>query len=172
MAFGDFQNERARPRAIPADAEYDVGLRQHMLGIYNLIFLGLGLSGAVGFFLVQSGASALFFSGPGKFTPLGLVAMFAPLGLLLIASFSAQRLSTAATHGTYWSVAALQGLSLAVLFGAYAGQSITQILLVTAATFGGLSLLGYTTKRLRIEPTQSRLAWRVQRLHSPCWRSS
>lgn len=147
MAFDDFQNERARPRAIPANAEYDVGLRQHMLGIYNLMFLGLGLSGAVGFFLVQSGASALFFSGPGQFTPLGWVAMFAPLGLLLIASFSAQRLSTAATHGIYWSVAALQGVSLAVLFGAYTGQSITQIFLVTAAAFGGLSLFGYTTKR-------------------------
>jgi FtsH-binding integral membrane protein len=148
MAFDDFQTERAgRTRAIPANADYDVGLRRHMLGIYNYMFLGLALSGAVGFFLLQSGASALFFSGPGQFTPLGWVAMLAPLGVLLVASFTAQRLSTAATHGIYWSVAALQGVSLAVLFSAFTGQSITQIFLVTAAAFGGLSLFGYTTKR-------------------------
>ena len=73
--------------------------------------------------------------------------MLAPLGLLLIASFTAQRLSVAATHGLYWSIAALQGVSLAVLFGAYTGQSITQIFLVTATAFGALSLFGYTTKR-------------------------
>lgn len=148
MAFDDFQNERApRSRAAAIEADYDVGLRQHMLGIYNYMFAGLGLSGAVAFFLIQSGTSALFFTTPGQFTALGWAAMLAPLGLLLIASFTAQRLSVAATHGLYWSVAALQGVSLAVLFGAYTGQSITQIFLVTAAAFGALSIFGYTTKR-------------------------
>jgi FtsH-binding integral membrane protein len=44
-------------------------------------------------------------------------------------------------------VAALQGVSLAVLFQAYTGQSIAQIFFVTAAAFGALSLFGYTTKR-------------------------
>lgn len=148
MAFDDFQNQRAaRSRTHSIEADYDVGLRQHMLGIYNYMFAGLGLSGAVGFFLVQSGASVLFFTAPGQFSALGWAAMLAPLGLLLMASFTAQRLSVAATHGLYWSVAALQGVSLAVLFGAYTGQSMTQVFLVTAAAFGALSLFGYTTKR-------------------------
>lgn len=148
MAFDDFQNQRApRAQAPSVDADYDVGLRRHMLGIYNYMFAGLGLSGAVAFFLIQSGASALFFTTPGQFTALGWVAMLAPLGLLLIASFSAHRLSASATHAIYWSVAALQGVSLAVLFGAYTGQSIAQIFLVTAAAFGALSLFGYSTKR-------------------------
>lgn len=148
MAFDDFQTERApRSRALSADADYDVGLRRHMLGIYNYMFAGLGLSGAVAFFLIQSGASALFFTAPGQFTALGWVAMLAPLGLLLVASFNAQKLSASTTHGLYWSIAALQGVSLAVLFGAFTGQSIAQIFLVTAAAFGALSLFGYTTKR-------------------------
>jgi len=148
MAFDDFQNQRAaRSRAGAIEADYDVGLRQHMLGVYSYMFAGLGLSGAVAFFLIQSGSSALFFTAPGQFTALGWVAMLAPLGLLLIASFTAQRLSVAATHGLYWSIAALQGVGLAVLFGAYTGQSITQIFLVTATAFGALSLFGYTTKR-------------------------
>lgn len=149
MAFEDFQHQRAnaQSRVATIDAAYDVGLRQHMLGIYNYMLAGLGLSGAVAYFLIATGASALFFSAPGQFTPLGWVALFAPLGLLLLASFNAARLSTGATHAIYWSVAALQGVSLALLFQAFTGQSIAQIFFVTAAAFGGLSLFGYTTKR-------------------------
>lgn len=148
MAFNDFQRStRAGARAIPADALYDAGLRQHMLGIYNYMFAGLGLSGATAFLLMQSGASALFYSSAGQFTALGWVAMLAPLGLLLIASFMAQRLSTAATHGLYWGLAALQGVGLSILFQAYTSTSIAQVFFVTAAAFGALSLFGYTTKR-------------------------
>lgn len=149
MAFEDFQRQGAgaQARVATAGADYDAGLRQHMLGIYNYMFAGLGVSGAVAFFLIATGAGALFFAGPGQFTPLGWVAVFAPLGLLLLASFNAARLSTGATHAIYWGVAALQGVSLAVLFQAFTGQSIAQIFFVTAAAFGALSLFGYTTKR-------------------------
>ncbi len=149
MAFDDFQNQHARAttQVTGADSVYDAGLRQHMLGIYNYMFAGLGLSGAVAYFLTATGASAIFFTAPGQFTALGWAALFAPLGLLLLASFSAARLSTGATHAIYWAVAALQGVSLAVLFQAFTGQSIAQIFFVTAAAFGALSLFGYTTKR-------------------------
>lgn len=149
MAFDDFQNQQARPTTpvAGADSVYDAGLRQHMLGIYNYMFAGLGLSGAVAYFLTATGASAIFFIAPGQFTALGWVALLAPLVLLLLASFSAARLSAGATHAIYWSVATLQGVSLAVLFQAFTGQSIAQIFFVTAAAFGALSLFGYTTKR-------------------------
>ena len=148
MAFNDYQRPHSTgARAIPADALYDAGLRQHMLGIYNYMFAGLGLSGATAFLLMQTGASALFYSGAGQFTALGWVAMLAPLGLLLVASFMAQRLSTAATHGLYWGLAALQGVGLSILFQAYTSTSIAQVFFVTAAAFGALSLFGYTTKR-------------------------
>jgi FtsH-binding integral membrane protein len=110
MAFEDVQNQRARATAqvAVADSAYDAGLRQHMLGIYNYMFAGLGVSGAVAYFLTATGASTIFFTAPGQFTALGWVALFAPLALLLLASFSAARLSTAATHAIYWSVAANQ----------------------------------------------------------------
>ena len=39
------------------------------------------------------------------------------------------------------------GLSLSSIFLIYTGQSIVQTFFVTAASFGGLSLYGYTTKR-------------------------
>jgi FtsH-binding integral membrane protein len=118
-----------------------------MLGIYNYMALGLGLSAATAFLLMQTAVGSLFYSAPGQFTPLGWAAMFAPLGLLLIASFSADRLSTPATHALYWSITALQGVGLSVLLQAFTGFSVAQILLVTAAAFGALSLYGYSTPR-------------------------
>jgi hypothetical protein len=146
MAFEDYRNV---PQTAPrADAlEYDIGLRRHMVGVFNLMFLGLGLSAATAFFLVQTGMSALFFTAPGQMTPLGWVAVFAPLGLLLIASFAGQRLSAPALHGIYWSVAALQGVSVALLLQVYTAASAAQIFLITAIAFGALALYGYTTKR-------------------------
>lgn len=148
MAFDDYQDPaNVRTRATTFDVMYDAGLRRHLVGVFNYMFAGLALSGIVALLLVQTGAGAIFFAGPGQFTPLGWVAVFAPLGILLIASFSAARLSTSATHAVYWSVAALQGVSLAVLFQTFTGQSIAQVFFVTAAAFGALSLYGYTTKR-------------------------
>lgn len=148
MAFEDYRARASqRTRASAVDIMYDAGLRRHMVGVFNYMFAGLALSGFVALLLVQTGAGAIFFAGPGQFTPLGWIAVFAPLGILLLASFSAARLSTGATHTVYWSVAALQGVSLAVLFQTFTGQSIAQVFFVTAAAFGGLSLYGYTTKR-------------------------
>ena len=39
------------------------------------------------------------------------------------------------------------GLSLSSIFLVYPAQSITQVFFITAASFGALSLFGYTTKR-------------------------
>ena len=39
------------------------------------------------------------------------------------------------------------GVSLSSIFLVFTGQSITQMFFVTAATFGAISLWGYTTKR-------------------------
>lgn len=140
---------RGRPGTVAAQTAefFDAGLRQHMLGIYNYMLGGLALSGVVAWTLTTTGAGALFFSGPGQFTPLGWGAVFAPLGLLLLASFNAARLSTPTTQALYWSIAGLQGVSLALLFQSFTGQSIAQVFFVTAASFGALSLWGYTTKR-------------------------
>ncbi len=47
----------------------------------------------------------------------------------------------------FWIYAALVGLSLSVIFLVFTGQSITRVFFITAASFGALSLFGYTTKR-------------------------
>ena len=129
-----------------SQVEFDAGLRAHMIGVYNYLMLGLALSGAIAYAVANTPLGDLFYSGPRELTPLGWVALLAPLGLILIASFGAHSLSPAALQGIYWGITALQGVGLAAVLQAYTGESITRVFFITAAAFGALSLWGYTTR--------------------------
>jgi FtsH-binding integral membrane protein len=66
---------------------------------------------------------------------------------VLFLSFRIERLSTGAAQATFWTYAALMGLSLAGIFLLYTGTSIARVFFITAGTFAAMSLYGYTTKR-------------------------
>ncbi|MBN9085997.1 MAG: Bax inhibitor-1/YccA family protein [Reyranella sp.] len=151
--FGSF----GRGGVIADQASYDVGLRQHMIRVYNYMASGLALSGIVAFVIYNfEPVRNLFFTmgmtRGGNLIPVGMnllgwVAVFAPLGLLLLVGFRAQRMSVAAVQAVYWAVTALMGVSLSVILFRYTEASVARTFFVTAAAFGGLSLYGYTTKR-------------------------
>ena len=147
-------NSLNRGRAATADpATFDAGLRAHMVRVYNYMASGLALSGIVAFALFSSSdLAAVFFQvAPGNrvvgLNILGWVAIFAPLGLLLLTSFRAARMSVTSVQAVYWAVTALMGVSLSLLLFTYTGASVARTFFVTAAAFGALSLYGYTTKR-------------------------
>jgi uncharacterized protein len=121
----------------------DQALRAYMLQVYNLMASGLLLSGIVAVVVAQSPAmmSAIFGSG------LGIVAMLAPLGVLLAMSFGVNRMSASTLSALYWVFVATFGLSLAAIFQIYTATSIVRVFFITAATFGAMSLYGYTTQR-------------------------
>ena len=54
---------------------------------------------------------------------------------------------TAAAQLTFWAFAAVMGLSLSSIFLVYTGTSIAKVFFISAATFGAMSLYGYTTQR-------------------------
>jgi FtsH-binding integral membrane protein len=144
-----------------ADVAIDQGLRSYMLRVYNLMAVGLALTGAAAYGLFSAATTSdpslavgavngvmLTQLGATVFTtPLRWVLMFAPLALVMFLSFRIHRMSTAAAQATFWSYAALVGLSLSTIFLVYTQESIVQVFFVTAAAFGALSLYGYTTKR-------------------------
>ena len=141
-----------RAGTITDQAAFDVGLRAHMVRVYNYMASGLALSGIVAYGLFASPELAsLFFQLEGNrvigLNVLGWVAIFAPLGLLLLVSFRAQSMSVGAVQAVYWAVTALMGVSLSLLLFRYTGASVARTFFVTAAAFGALSLYGYTTKR-------------------------
>jgi FtsH-binding integral membrane protein len=47
----------------------------------------------------------------------------------------------------FWAFSALMGISLSSIFLVYTHTSIVRVFFITAASFGALSLYGYTTKR-------------------------
>jgi len=47
----------------------------------------------------------------------------------------------------FWVYAGLMGLALAPIVAVYTSMSIAKVFFMTAATFGAMSLYGYTTKR-------------------------
>ena len=53
--------------------------------------------------------------------------------------------STAQT--LFWAFSILMGASLSYIFLTYTATSIVRVFFITAATFGAMSLYGYTTKR-------------------------
>jgi FtsH-binding integral membrane protein len=140
----------SQARSIPAgraDMAVDAGLRSFMLGVYNKMALGLFVSAAVAYGVsVTPAAMQFFFGGPQAY-----IVLFAPLVLILISTFVMRNPSPLSANLIYWGVVATMGLSLGLTVAIYAAGggmlTIVKALLITCATFGALSLWGYTTKR-------------------------
>ena len=101
--------------------------------------------------VANTGARDLFFQSAGGgivgYTGLGMIAVFAPIGLILAMSFGARKMSVGTLQILYWAFVALMGVGLSVALLAYTGESVARVFFITAISFGGLSLYGYTTKR-------------------------
>lgn len=130
-----------RAPVLSGPTSLDTGLRRYLLNVYNYMAGGLLLTGGVAYAAASSG---LYRSILG--TPLYWVVLLAPLGLVMLLAFRVEKMSLTAARLTFWSYAALVGLSLSGIFLVYTGASIAQVFFITAATFGAMSLFGYTTR--------------------------
>ena len=128
-------------------AAIDEGLRSYMLKVYNYMGLGLVVTGLVAFFTSQWAMSSQANAELLYASPLAWVIMLSPLAFVLVLSFGINKLSVGAAQLTFWGFAAVMGLSLSSIFLVYTGASIAKVFFITAATFGAMSLYGYTTKR-------------------------
>jgi len=124
-------------------AQIDVGLREYMLKVYNYMASGLALTGIVAYGLTLSPEAMQLVFG----TPLKWVVMLAPLGFVFYFSAKINTLKASTAQTLFWVFAGLMGLSMASIFVIYTGTSIARVFFITAGTFAGMSLYGYTTKR-------------------------
>jgi uncharacterized protein len=140
----------AVPRAATGarDAAFDAGLRSYMLSVYNYMASGVLLTGIVAMLFAKSPYMGVLFDPmTGRANLLGLIVMFAPLGIVLAMSFGMQRMQESTIKALYWVLTVAMGLSLSTIFLVYTGASIAQTFFATAIGFAGLSLYGYATKR-------------------------
>ncbi|MCB1413081.1 MAG: Bax inhibitor-1/YccA family protein [Xanthobacteraceae bacterium] len=142
-------------------AAVDAGLRAYMLRIYNYMSIGLAITGlaALGVYMAAttgdaSGAAARIGStyltsfGVAMFvSPLKWVFILAPLAMVFAISFGINRLKPATAQMLFWAFSALMGVSMSSIFLVYTHTSIVRVFFITAASFGALSLYGYTTRR-------------------------
>jgi FtsH-binding integral membrane protein len=137
---------RQQSRAFPGTVEgaaVDEGLRSYMLRVYNYMASGLALTGIVAYLVSQSPQAMHAIFG----TPLYWLVVLAPLGLVFFLSARITRMQPATAQALYWLYAGLMGVSMSFIFVAYTGDSIARVFFISAGSFAGLSLYGYTTKR-------------------------
>jgi FtsH-binding integral membrane protein len=82
----------------------------------------------------------------GGLSTLGYVVMFAPIGFVLLMSFGFNKLSSTALSALFLVYSVIMGMSLSFIFMVYTTGSIYQVFAVSAAMFGIMGAVGYTTK--------------------------
>ena len=135
--------ERNFSTATKSEAQVDQGLRSYMLRIYNYMATGLGLTGLTAYFVAIT--PSLFNAIYG--TPLYWLVALAPLGFVFYLSARLHKISFTTAQTVFWIFSGVMGLSMAYIFIAFTGASIARVFFITAGTFAGMSLYGYTTKK-------------------------
>jgi uncharacterized protein len=159
--MSDYRTTPAARYGQTAGVAVDQGLRAYMLRVYNYMAIGLAITGVAAWFIYTQSVTTDPALAVAKFhnlmltefgrtlfvSPLKWLVMFGPLAFVMVLSFGINRLSAATAQILFLVYAATVGISLATIFMVYTATSITHVFFVTAASFGALSLWGYTTKR-------------------------
>ncbi|MEL7040835.1 MAG: Bax inhibitor-1/YccA family protein [Pseudomonadota bacterium] len=146
--MNDFNTSMSHGRSM--DMSVNEGLRSFMLGVYNKLALGIAVSGIIAYIAGSvAPISAAIYAAPMVY-----IVMFAPVALILGSMFMMRNPSPTGSAILYWAIVVALGLSMGVYFlmanlgmGGMTHFVITKAFLATSATFAGLSLFGYTTKR-------------------------
>jgi FtsH-binding integral membrane protein len=154
--MSDFdRNVAARGFSPARTAEIDAGLRAYMIRIYNYMAAGVALTGVVSWLTfnaatVTNEAGRLVLTPFGQMIysgPLTIVLFLGTLGIVFFLSFRIDKLQASTALALFLLYAGLLGLMLSSVFLAYTGASITRTFFIAAASFGALSVYGYTTQR-------------------------
>jgi len=156
--MSDFDRNSAAVRGFGAGRQVaiDAGLRAYMIRVYNYMASGVALTGVIAWLTFQA---AVVTNGAGSITgltafgqaifggPAVLILVLATFGLVFFISFRIQHLQASTALALFMLYAGLLGLMLSSVFLAYTGASVTRVFFISAASFGALSLYGYTTQR-------------------------
>jgi FtsH-binding integral membrane protein len=158
--MSDFdRNFAARSGVGTAQVAIDAGLRAYMIRVYNYMASGVALTGVVSWLTFQAaGGDAIQVAG-GHITgltsfgqaifsgPLAIILLLGTLGMVFFMSFRINRLQPSTALMLFMVYAGLLGLMLSSIFLQYTMSSISRTFFISAASFGALSLYGYTTQR-------------------------
>jgi uncharacterized protein len=131
----------ARGRAAVSD---DAATRAFLPRVFQMMALGLGVTGLVAMLVASSPAALGFFFGhPGVM----IVLILAQLGMVFAFSALLPRVGPGVAAAMFFSYAALMGITFSAVLLVYTGASIAGTFFVTAGAFAGLAAYGAITKR-------------------------
>lgn len=118
--------------------------QRFMVRVYNWMTAGLGITGFMAFYVANSPTMLnIIFGNP--IVPIVLI--IAQLGLVFWLASRVMHMSASQATGVFMLYAGLTGITFSSVFLAYTTSSITSTFLITAGTFGAMSLYGYSTKK-------------------------
>ncbi len=118
--------------------------QRFMVRVYNWMTAGLAITGFMAFYISNSSAMMnIIFGNP--IMPIALI--IAQIGLVFWLASRVMHMSASKATGVFMLYAGLTGITFSAIFMAYTTASIFSTFLVTAGTFGAMSLYGYTTKK-------------------------
>ena len=131
----------SRPMSIDAHAAEQ---QRFMVRVYNWMAAGLAITGFMAFYVSSSPAMMnILFGNP----VLPIILIIAQIGLVFWLASRVMQMGVSQATGVFLLYAGLTGVTFSTLFVVYTSASITSTFLVTAGTFGAMSLYGYTTKK-------------------------
>ena len=110
--------------------------------VFNLMTLGLGITGVVAYLTANTGLAAAIIG-----SPLFIMLFLAELGLVFYLSARVEKIQAATASGLFIGYSVLNGLTLSVIFLAYTSTSIAGTFFIAAGMFGAMALYGMVTKR-------------------------
>ncbi|MZG29561.1 MAG: Bax inhibitor-1/YccA family protein [Nitrospinae bacterium] len=118
--------------------------QRFMVRVYNWMTAGLAITGFMAFYIANSPTMMnLIFGNP----IMPIVLIIAQIGLVFWLAARVMQMSASQATGVFMLYAGLTGITFAAIFMAYTSTSIFSTFLVTAGTFGAMSMYGYTTKK-------------------------
>jgi FtsH-binding integral membrane protein len=117
-------------------------------GVFMWMFLAMGLTAATAYLFASTDAliGLMYNTESGGMSIVGWIIMLSPLGLVIWMSAGFQRLSASSMLLIFVLYSILMGASLSFVFLAFTGASIAKTFVITAAMFGFMAVVGYTTK--------------------------
>tara|TARA_B100001109_G_scaffold254804_1_gene255570 strand:- start:2248 stop:2994 length:747 start_codon:yes stop_codon:yes gene_type:complete len=124
-------------------------VKSFLSNVFTYMAGALAITGVIAYWFASSESlmSLLVNTQTGGMSMLGYVVMFSPIIFVLVMSFSFNRLSSFSLLLLFIAYSAVMGMSLSFIFLAYTAASISSTFFITAATFGTMALVGYTTKQ-------------------------
>jgi hypothetical protein len=118
--------------------------QRFMVRVYNWMTAGLAITGFMAFYVSGNETiMSIIFGNP----IMPIVLMIVQIGLVFWLASRVMQMSVSQATGVFMLYAGLTGVTFSFIFVVYTSASITSTFLVTAGTFGAMSLYGYTTKK-------------------------